>query len=471
MPRYLILSLLLLGAVLATWQVRGHAFFWDTVQLGSKHAHWYFEHNFRYLLLPDEIDSGHPPGFGMYLAAMWVLFGKSLAVSHLAMLPFLLGMVVLLFQVGDYFGGRHSSWMLALLAFADPVLAGQAVLVSPDIVLAFAFLLVLSSILYEKDGAKIAGALLLAAISTRGMMTVVVLYLFELAIHWQRRWDFPIRKAIPYVPSGLLALAFLAYHYQQKGWVGYHADAPWATLFARATPLEFLKNAAVLAWRMLDYGRVFLWPLLAWLGYRLWKRKGKLSEPVKQALWLFALALPLMSVTFLLYKGLHGHRYLLPVFLPLTILFYTLLVHSSLSLRWRHAFFSIAFAGLLTGNLWIYPDTISQGWDSTLAHLPYYPLRKQMIAYLDEADIPLEAVGAAFPEIGPLEFHDLNGDWRGMKAKDLSTDEYVLYSNVMNDFSDEEIGELQESWAPVKTLQNGGLRLVLYRRKAEKTLY
>ncbi len=464
MPRYLILSLLLLGALLATWQVRHNAFFWDTVQLGAKHGAWYADNHFRYLLLPDEIDSGHPPGFGMYLAAVWALFGRSLAASHLAMLPFLLGIIFLLFKTGDYFGGRRSSWMLALLAFADPVLAGQSVLVSPDVVLVFAFLLALNGILYQKESAKMAGALLLAAISTRGMMAVVVLYAFELAAFWRGRWDFPLRKALPYVPAGLLALAFLGYHYQQKGWVGYHADAPWASLFARATPAEFLRNLAVLGWRMLDFGRIFLWPLLAWLAFQLWKRRGKLSDPVRQTLLLFAIALPLMSLPFLLYKGLHGHRYLLPVFLPLSILFYTLLVHSSLALRRRYAFFGLAVAGLLTGNLWVYPDTISQGWDSSLAHLPYYPLRKQMIAYLDQQGIPLEEVGTAFPEIGPLDHRELNGDWRGMKAKNLASDKYILYSNVMNDFTDEEIRELKAGWTPARALRKGGVRLVLYRR-------
>ena len=165
MPRYLILTLLMLVALLATWQVRDHAFFWDTVQLASRHAHWYYGQHFQHLLLPDEIDSGHPPGFGMYLAAVWVLFGKSLAASHLAMLPFLFGIIYLLYIIGSYFGGQRSSWMLILLAFAGPVLAGQSVLVSPDIVLVFAFLLALSGILYQKEAAAMAGALLLAACS------------------------------------------------------------------------------------------------------------------------------------------------------------------------------------------------------------------------------------------------------------------------------------------------------------------
>ena len=464
-PRNIALGALLLLAITATFLVRHHVFFWDTIQLGSKHAHWYFENDFRYLLLPDEIDSGHPPAFGMYLAGVWKLFGKSLAASHLAMLPFLLGLIVLLFRIGDYFGGRENSWMLALLAVADPVLAGQAVLVSPDIALACFFLLVLYGILARQTGAQILGAMGLAVISTRGMMLMGILYLFGLLLHWNKNWLAPVRQVLPYIPGGLLALTFLAYHYQMKGWVGYHADMPWAPSFERVGLPGIFRNAVTLAWRLADYGRVFIWLPLGWLAYRWWKsRTPYRNEKVQKAFWLLALCLPLLSITFLLYRGLHGHRYLLPIFLSLSIFFYTLLVHTPLTLRIRRLLFGAALAGLLTGNLWIYPDTVSQGWDSTLAHLPYSRLRHEMLGYLAEQNIPLESVGTAFPEIGPLKFKEANDDQRGMKEKGLSTDSYIFYSNVMNDFRDDEILSLRREWRIVEQWKKGGVRVVLYQR-------
>src|SRR4051794_38753575 len=80
--------------ILLTFFVLHNSFFWDTIQLGSKQAHWFYDHNFKFFFLPEIIDSGHPPSFGIYLAICWKLFGKSLPVSHLAMLPFLLGIVI-----------------------------------------------------------------------------------------------------------------------------------------------------------------------------------------------------------------------------------------------------------------------------------------------------------------------------------------------------------------------------------------
>ena len=69
------------------WAVQHDPFFWDTVQLASKHAHHFYENGLRWTPLPPEIDSGHPPVFGYYLALAWTCFGKTLPASHCAMPP------------------------------------------------------------------------------------------------------------------------------------------------------------------------------------------------------------------------------------------------------------------------------------------------------------------------------------------------------------------------------------------------
>jgi len=67
-------------------------FFWDGA-LHSKLAHWYLEHHFQNLVPPPELDSGHPPFFALFLAVVWRVFGRSLLMSHLLMLPFILGSI------------------------------------------------------------------------------------------------------------------------------------------------------------------------------------------------------------------------------------------------------------------------------------------------------------------------------------------------------------------------------------------
>ncbi len=91
-----------------------HPFFWDTIQLASRQAQWYYDQHFKYLLLPDVIDSGHPSGFGMYLALCWQWLGQSLLVSHLAILPFVVLILLGLFRLSKIFKG-YLAWGLPLL--------------------------------------------------------------------------------------------------------------------------------------------------------------------------------------------------------------------------------------------------------------------------------------------------------------------------------------------------------------------
>jgi hypothetical protein len=86
LPFYLIFLILLSATV-------SYPFFWDTIQLASKQAHFFYETGFHSIILPNEIDSGHIPSLGIYLALLWKIMGKSLIVSHLAMLPFVMGIV------------------------------------------------------------------------------------------------------------------------------------------------------------------------------------------------------------------------------------------------------------------------------------------------------------------------------------------------------------------------------------------
>ncbi|MCG8326771.1 MAG: hypothetical protein MI974_03745 [Chitinophagales bacterium] len=461
------LSILCVLALGVTWLVRNHVFFWDTVQLGSKHAHWYYESGFKQLLLPDEIDSGHPPAFGIYLAGVWKVFGKSIAISHLAMVPFIFGILYSLLKLGQYYGGERWGRWFPLLALADPVLLTQTVLISPDVVLICFFLLAWYAIVSGRKGWKAIAAIGMALISTRGMMVVVGLYLFDVLSNRDNNLKKFFIRAIPYIPSGLIALAFLAYHYHVKGWIGYHPDSPWAPSFEMATFPQFLRNTLVLGWRLLDFGRIFIWLISLGVLAALWQ-KGQFNIrkiTTFKALWLLLIITFSLSLTFLLYQGLQGHRYLLPIFVTFNLVFFVLIAKSTFAERTKKILLGLSMLGLATGNLWIYPDKVSQGWDSTLAHLPYYELRDDMLQYLEGNNIPLTEVGTAFPDIGALKYRDLSDRGDGMHAKNLQTSTYILYSNVMNDFTDEEIDSLKRFWKERHVLKNGGIRFVLYEKK------
>lgn len=52
----------------------------------------------------------------------------------------------------------------------------------------------------------------------------------------------------------------------------------------------------------------------------------------------------------------------------------------------------------------------------------------------------------------------------GFKTKDLDADPYILWSNVMNDFSDAERAALQQDWQPLRRWKKGAVEMVLYGR-------
>ena len=101
-------------------------FFWDTIQLASKHAHWFYEQNFNSFFLPQEMDSGHFPFFGMLLAFCWKIFGVKLWVGHALMIIINLATIFQVNYLGKQILGKEFSYLLVLLFFLNPAILGQA---------------------------------------------------------------------------------------------------------------------------------------------------------------------------------------------------------------------------------------------------------------------------------------------------------------------------------------------------------
>ena len=398
-------------------------------------------------------------------------------VSHFAMLPFLLGIGYFLLKIGDFLIGKKNAPWLLLLCFADPVLAGQSVLVSPDITLVFFFLLGGYSIWIKENNWLLMLAVTgLGLTSMRGMMVGIGLFIFSLPNlggHFKWPPKLFLKKLMPFVPGGLLAVLFLFYHWQQTGWIGHHPDSPWAPSFAQVDIRGLVKNIGVLGWRMLDFGRIFIClAFLFLLKYFFQKELKKKDRRLYQIIILSVIIFIVTIPTQLMYKGLLAHRYFLPFFISLHFLIAYLIFGKNnyplpfgIPKKW---FCGILVVGLITGNLWVYPKKISQGWDSTLAHLPWYGLIEKAQYYLQKENIDLKKIGTAFPNIGPREWYELDGREFGFKEKDFDQDCFILYSNIMNDFSDAEINDLENNWSIVYSARKMGVCLIIYENPKEK---
>jgi hypothetical protein len=412
--------------------VQQDPFFWDTVQLASKHAHFFYENGLRWTVLPGAMDSGHPPLLGYYLACCWMVFGKTLQVSHWAMLPFLLTCHYYLLQTAKKWL-RPDIYMWVIPVFwLDPVMAGQSVMISPDIVLICFMLMALYGTIAEKKVLILLGTIGLCLVSMRGMMCAGALFAWQIGQY--KRYK-PV--LLYFMPGLLLGFAFLVWHWWATGWIGHHAGSPWATAFQRTDTRGIVRNCLVLAWRFVDFGRIIEW--LIWIIVALQIRR---IWPVpKEMNVLFFLALFLLPTT-LLYQNLSAHRYLLPLFVVLHFVVLRLCEQST----YAKAFAAGGVLFLFLGNFWVYPHGISMGWDSTLAHQPYHELHRRGVHFLQEKNIDFQKVGTCFPNINTLENLSLNGDTSTFAALDLQKNHFVFVSNIYNDFEKDDLKQLEEKW-------------------------
>ena len=441
-----------------------HGFFWDTVMQASRWAHWYYEHNFQFLFLPPELDAGHPPGLAISLAVMWKLFGQSLVASHWLLWPFVLGIVWQTARIVDYCIPSKWQFWAMLIVLTDATLMAQCSMVSVDVWMTFFTLLALVSILKEKPAWLMIATVALALCSLRGLFSIAVLGLFFLWYHYARYKVLPFWKLWCWLPALAVLAGWYSAHYWATGWYFQSPNPGWAAHRELTDWAGLVKNVAVLGWRMLDFGRLGEW--LVVIGLFLYFYKNKLWPNGKTKLLIGFLVCFFVIYGPLLIMGNNpiGHRYLLPAFLLFSLLCCQLLLATKWSNITKKGALLFILLMHIGGHFWVYPPHIAQGWESSLAHWPYFELRQEAIDYLDEQAIPLEVVGTEFPNIGGIHFIDLNHRQDGMVEKNMHTDPHILYTNVFNDFSEEELRILRTHWQVVKHWEKGQVFFTLYKK-------
>jgi hypothetical protein len=437
-------------------------FFWDKDILFSKIATWLLAHHFS-PVLPNELDAGYPPALGYLLALTWKITGKSLFFAHLLMLPFTLGIVWQTRNLLDHLLGGRYIMPVMLLLFADTTLLAQTVVFSTDLVMLFFTLLAVNGMLHNRRNLLMLAITGMLFSHLRGLMIAAALGCLDIYLcHGRKDFRTLFHVAWSYFPGLALFTAWLLFHYYTTGWVFMHPASPWSGCYEVVSGKGLVRNVLILGWRMIDYGKLFVWiiPLLAIFRS---DRKRLFSDPViRTLLMLLAFILVFSAPTMLIYKILNGHRYLIPFYFFLILLAgYLLFINPGFPL-FRKALFTLVLAGLISGSFWVYPGRIANGWDATLAHLPYHHLRKKMIHYLEEQQIPFERTGTGVPNTAAIGYIEANGDPRIFPLADLQRHSYIFYSNVFNMFTDAEIDTL-EHWPLEKEFRCMQVYVRLYR--------
>lgn len=466
-------ALLVLFNLLMAWV----PFFWDNV-LNAKIATWYYEQESFQLFVPEKWDAGHPPFFNLYLAGLWKLFGKSLFISHLAMLPFVLGTLWQLLKLGKRYLPRHFLSLGLLFCVLEPTYLAQNSLISPDLVLVFAYLWGLNSILDGKRVNLLLAMLMMASVSFRGILMLPALTFSELMLTDSEgnirplarlKALFSMKNGLPAVwPYALTALAVLLWLYLHRQAVGWLFSPPPETYGDHRQMVGLggmLRNTAILGWRFLDFGRVFLWIFASVGAFWMWRTRKRFSGEMRQLLLFFAVPTVLLALFFIPFSNPIGHRY----FMVSYLFFSFILVLILAELKSRKTIRLIAaslFLALLGGHFWIYPAKVAQGWDASLAHLPWHQQQEEIRSVIKSKGWEGQ-VCASFPALAEKRY--LNPgispeeNWPELQDKDdeKSQCRYVLLTPYSNGFSDAEIDEMKD-WTLVLRINTGPIVSYLY---------
>jgi hypothetical protein len=432
-------------------------FFWDGTFFSAS-AVTFYENGWNGLLPATELDTGGFPLYSSCLCLCWKVFGKSLTVSHLAMLPFIISIVILYYRLASKFLEKKFLAFAMLLLVLEPALNTQSILMGYDILMVCFFLLAANMLLEQKRNYYAVALVLLSCSSMRGLALCAALFVIDLLLNKSGA----LKKLIAYLPLIFSLTLWNAYHYNQCGWILFSPEREGSHESVVSLP-QMGRQFLYFFWKLADNGKIFFWIfcLIAFL-----KIRGRLSKSAL-SLFLFIPAIALLLLMVPLGNPI-GHKYFIVVFLMLNIFCCVLL--ERLNYSKTNLVFGFLALMLFCGNFWIYPSRYGNSWDSSLKVLPVFSLQERMDNYISEAGIDPKKVGTQFPFISDPKYSCLkNGTaytnvWQGP----LENFEYFLNSNVINTDIPDQIETMEKSWILLKRFSSGQVWISLYKNKNEK---
>ena len=459
-------SLMILSAVIFSCSVK-FGMFWDSVLFVSEMGNALFEKGlFNWHAIPVRSDPGHPPFLATLVAVGWSLFGKSLFVTHLIMLPFIFGLLWQILSFVSYFvkETKYRVWAY-IFVMSDATLLSQLVLVNFEIIQLFFFFVALNAILKDNRIYKVIALAFLGIVSFRGMMLCAGVFFIDLTMHRLYRKNnlfsfFTKQVFVDYLLAATPALMYLLWRLVVKGWIIANPLEVWGDAWHFISVQDFIKNflrnIIVLGHQLTDFGRLL--PILFVLITLIIKRKTIEWKQITPIITITVFSTIVIVVFSLLINNTMAHRYYIPIYL-MTALLAFLLIHEYKNRK-------ILYIGLLScillGNFIVYSDKFAQGWDASLAHVPYWKLRQDAIKYLDHNQISISEVATFFPNCTAIDNVDVNGDMRSFCGF-TGEEKIVFYSNVYN-LSDEELDMLQENYIVIKSYKKRNVRIEIMKK-------
>jgi len=445
--------------------------FWDNVLQASRVAHHFYENGLWPPLLSPEIDTGHPPCFGLYLALCWKIFGRNLLVSHLAMWPVLYLLFSGWYSLCKYYIKENTTLVLAvIIGLLESAVFTHLLMVGPELLLIAGVISAYYSLITRNYLAISILYILLVMVSIRGTIWVLAFFPLTISLHygayksWWRDWRW--QEFMPYIISALVALCWYGYHYKAMGYVTDNPQNTWSSSYRWIPLREVIIQWSYVAWRFIDQGRIIVLLLIPLLAYH---TRNKANPSITTSpLLLFLITGIAFVILVTLRPATSVPRYFIPLYMGGSLVFFYYLQFFGSLLH--KLFLGVLVAGFyLSGHLWIYPERIYQAWDCTLMHLSYYPLKDAMKDSLEKMHILLGETGTGSPLITPDKYTLLNNDTAAfMPIKDLNNEflHYAADCRMCNGLSLSQKHELAIKWRKIAEWKNGIQHIKLYENPA-----
>ena len=448
-----------------------NVYFWDVIQLASREGHWYYETNFSSLLQPafssgsEFMGTAHPPLMGIMTALLWKFFGYHLWVSHVF---FLLWGIVLIYQVwklvSSFFPEKQAGGV-TLLILTEATLLAQFAIVSPDFILLTAFVMAIRGVLEKKPLLTLIGFFFLCCISIRGIFAGAIILFSHLIFYFrqQEKDKSFIKTFIAYVPTLLILAAFFIYYFSERGW--FFTNSAYSEHYTLPTGgiMFIFKRIFSFVIRSVENGRFLIYLLTIVVVVKMIKRKTKPDSSILFLLMVSFLLISIYIIFIFITQMPFSSRYFMPQYLILTFIVLLYLSKNQKMKKMKLTFILILFLQL-TGHFWIYPEKTSIGWDCTLAHLPYYELRKECFNYIDQNEIDYNDLSAGFCLYNKRRFVELSDNEKNLSGDGINS-RYFIYSNISN-LPDESVDELKDTnqWKPTQQYKKWPVFITLYER-------
>jgi hypothetical protein len=434
--------------------------FWDSITILSRPATYLFENGILNFHYPATFDNGDPQLVPFYIALIWKIFGRSLFITQLAFLPIGVSILIQLYRLtSKLFSVKFIPYIFLLLAF-DPTFMSLTLGMYQDTFLILFSILIINALLDKKRKRMMIFMVLLCLVSRRGMLLTFG-FMLTYYLHLRFVEKYSILKTlklilIPYLPPILVVFSFIGWRLWVYGWFFTTDQTNTGELVSFN---GICRNLLILIRWFIDDGRIFLWIFFTYFIIKTKEKSDFFKQNSFTVLLFFILLLVMISVTLPLANPF-GARYFVIQYVLFAIILSKIII-STVSEKTAKKIILLASILLFMGNFWIYPEKLSQSWDSSLAHLPYFELRKQTIAFFEKNNIDFQTVGVEFPMTSSFKYVDINDDKRKFENIDFKKNKWVVYSNIFN-FTDEQI-EQSKSWILIKEFHQVGIFMKIYK--------